>query len=185
MNNEFHKNSSFKILIGFLILLTTLQACASKTVFYAEPESKINSTSLIKRLEMLGEGPNKVVLKALNEKHKVKRFHKISSDSVYFQLKNDRIVAYKIDEVKSYQISKRKTGAPIIGPILLTASVLSRGAALRSDDFYTGIGLYYGSLILGLVSLGVTVIEFTITDRDIIYFTATQEDAKISMTANE
>lgn len=179
------KKYSLKYISITLILLIALQACASKTVFYTKPEPTTSNAALINRLEMLGEGPNKVVLKALNKKNKVKRFHSMSSDSVYFQLKNDSIVGYKIDEVKSYQISKRKTGVPIIGPALLIASVIYGGSASSSSDWGTALAGYYGSIILGFVSLGVSVIELTITDRNIVYFTPTLEVDKISTKATD
>lgn len=182
---KFSNKISFKFISITLILLIALQACASKTVFYTKPEPTTSNAALINRLEILGEGPNNVVLKDLNKKRKVKRFHSMSSDSVFFQLKNDKIIAYKIEEVKSYQISKRKTGVPIIGPILLTVAVISRGSASSSSDWGTALAGYYGSIILGFVSLGVSVIELTITDRNIVYFTPTIEIDQISTKATD
>jgi hypothetical protein len=180
---------SFKIVVVFLILLLFVQACGSSNVFYAKAEStpgtiaEIQTTAEIRMLEMNAIKSNKVVLKYLNEHHKVERFYKVSSDSVFFLLKNKRIVGYSIEEIKYYKISKEKSKPPVIGTSLLTASLIYHSTAYATDDLYAGIARFYGSIILGVISLGILAIEVTSTHNDLIYFIQSSDGVNIS-TAN-
>lgn len=183
------KNSQFKSVVYILILLLIIQACGSSNAIMFRAESKpgtiaeILTTAEIRMLEMNAIKSNKVVLKPLNEHHKVERFYKVSSDSVFFQLKNKRIVGYSIEEIKYYKISKGKSKPPVLGISLLTASLIFHSTAYATDDLYAVIARFYGSIILGVISLGILAIEVTSTHNDLIYFLQSSDGVNIS-TAN-
>lgn len=188
------KNSHNKSVVYILILLIIIQACGSSKVITFKAESNTTTIEEIRVLEEQGKGPNIVVLVEKNEKKKVKQLNKVSQDSVFFEMKNEKIAGYKIEEMKAYHIYK-KSRIPVFGMALFTASALYGLDTFNSADSYAqnnisfnvAIASFYGRLIVaalaGVTSLVVMATEFNATSHTAIYFTQTPDGINI-LTSN-
>lgn len=147
MNYNFNKKYSFKFVSITLILLIVLQGCGSSATLFVNPSQTLDE---IAQLEAEASNMGKRVILKSGDIKTVSGLYKVTSDSVFFQKSENKIIGFSQNEVKSYNITARnkKSAFGFIGFFGLIGAVAYTYNSIMDYDSYNNDAFIGTSLLL-------------------------------------